>query len=91
MEDTLEDLNKHLFDQIRRLNNPELKGMELVEERGRSNSIVSVAKAITDNAALVLEGEKWKEDKLTSTSELPPMFTAKTRNAKIGMVENNNE
>ncbi len=90
MSNTLEELNNHLFAQIRRLDNPDLRGLELQEERGRSNSIVSVAKAITENAALVLEGEKWKEDKLTASAELPPMFTNNSKST-VNMIEGNCE
>ncbi len=77
MNNSLGDLNDIMFEQMRRLNNPELKGLELQEERGRAGSMVSVGKAIIDNAALVLEGEKFKEDRLDGNMVMPEMFEAK--------------
>lgn len=76
MKNTLGDLNNHLFAQLERLGDEELKGDELREELERAKSISNVAKTIIDNAALVLDAQKAFniQDKLNADAKLPKML-----------------
>ncbi|TWW13150.1 hypothetical protein LABALGNA3A7_09560 [Dellaglioa algida] len=55
MGNTLGDLNNHLFTEMDRLGNPDLKGDELTEELNRAKGISNIAKDVVANAALALE------------------------------------
>lgn len=76
MKNTLGDLNNHLFAQIERLGDEDLKGEELIEEIERSKAITVVSKQIIDNASLVLEAQKIfnNSDKLNADAVLPKML-----------------
>lgn len=58
MQNTLGDLNNHLFAQLERLNDEELTGEQLEQEILRANSINNVSKQIISNANLVLRAMK---------------------------------
>lgn len=58
MKNTLGDLNNHLFMQLERLNEEELKGDDLKEEIMRAKAVTDIASAIIDNANTVLEAKK---------------------------------
>ena len=60
----LGDLNNYLFDEMKRLNDKDLKGDELKNEILRAKSITDVAAKIVDNANLVLNAEKFKAETL---------------------------
>lgn len=62
MKNKLTDLNDHLFVALERLNDEDIKGEELNVEIQRSRAIAGVAKNIVQNAALVLEAEKFKRE-----------------------------
>jgi hypothetical protein len=62
MRNTLGDLNNHLFAQIERLGEEELKGEALQEEIERSRAITSVASQIIKNGSLVLTAIKASGD-----------------------------
>ena len=64
MKNTLGDLNNHLFEQLERLNDEELKGDSLKEEILRARSITDIASRIIDNANTVLDAEKFKSEVL---------------------------
>jgi len=51
----LNDLNTHLFDQLKRLSNTGLKGDDLKEEIERAKAVSSIAKNVADNARLVID------------------------------------
>lgn len=74
MRNTLGDLNNHLFAQLERLNDEDLKGEALKEEMDRAKSIGYVAKQIIDNASLVLEAQKMMDDKMNADLKLPKML-----------------
>lgn len=71
---TLGTLNNHLFDELKRLSNNDLKGEELQEEITRAKAINSVATQIIDNGSLVLEARKAVDDSLRADKELPKML-----------------
>jgi len=56
MKNTLGDLNNHLFAQLERLNDEDLKGDDLLEEINRAKAVNEVASKIINNGALVLKG-----------------------------------
>ena len=60
----LGDLNNYLFDEMKRLNDKDLKGDELKNEILRAKSITDVAAKIVDNANVVLNAEKFKAETL---------------------------
>lgn len=74
MQNTLGDLNNHLFAQLERLNDEELKGEALIEEINRAKTINSVAAQIIANGSLVLEAKKLVDDRLNADTKLPKML-----------------
>lgn len=70
MKNKLSDLNNHLFAQIERLGDEDLKGDKLSIEIERSRAITGVAKEIISNASLVLEAEKARHEGLIKN--VPP-------------------
>lgn len=71
MQNTLGDLNNHLFAELERLSDEELKGDELKDEMLRAKSVTDIAKAIIDNAKTVLDAEKFKADTLGKSNVQP--------------------
>ena len=57
MKNKLIDLNDHMFAQLERLSDEDLKGDNLTEEIGRSKAVSSVANQIINNARLALEAK----------------------------------
>lgn len=74
MKNTLGDLNNHLFAELERLGDEELTGDELNEELTRAESIVRVSNAIISNANLVLQAEKFKDQKMDADLKTPKML-----------------
>lgn len=64
MKNKLIDLNNHLFAQLERLSEEELKGEELQAEIQRSQAVTNVAKQIINNGSLVLHAHKAVSDGL---------------------------
>lgn len=64
MKNTLGDLNNHLFAELERLSDEDLKGDALKEEISRAKLVTNVAERIIDNANTVLEAEKFKAETL---------------------------
>ena len=77
MRNGLTDLNNHLFEQLERLNEDELKGEALKEEITRSKAIENVAKQIINNGRLVLDSQKFIDDRLNVDGDLPDMLDNK--------------
>ena len=75
MKNTLGDLNNHLFAELERLSDEDLKNEDLKEEIMRAKSVTEIASRIIDNANTVLEAEKFKAETLgRSMVELSKML-----------------
>lgn len=74
MKNTLGDLNNHLFAQLERLSDEEVKGEELQVEIMRANAITSVAKEIISNANIVLQAQKLMDNKINADEKVPRML-----------------
>lgn len=76
MKNTLEDLNNHLFAELERLSDEELKGDNLREEIDRAKAVTGVASKIIENGNLVLDAKKLADDRMDADTKLPKMLTA---------------
>ncbi len=77
IKNTLGDLNNHLFAQLERLSDEDLKGEDLKEEITRSKAVSDVATRIIANANVVLQAKKAANDFLEEygiEGKLPKML-----------------
>jgi hypothetical protein len=74
MQNTLGDLNNHLFAQLERLSDEDLKGDDLQEEIGRAKAINQVAAQIIANGSLVIEAKRVVSEGLVQDDKLPKML-----------------
>ena len=74
MRNTLGDLNNHLFAQLERLDDEEMKGEKLIEEINRAKMITGVAQQIISNADLTLRAIKAKDDFINADAKMPKML-----------------
>ena len=74
MKNTLGDLNNHLFAQMERLGDEDLKGEELERELGRAKAVTSVASQIIANGHLVLRAQEFADDKWNAEAKVPKML-----------------
>ena len=68
MKNKLSDLNNHLFAQIERLSDEDVKGEALTEEIERSRAIGNIAMQIISNANLALKAQISINDGLIKTA-----------------------
>ena len=73
MKNKLVDLNNHLFEELERLNDEELKGEELEEERKRAKSIANIAQTIINNGELALKAVK-HYDEFGNKGDIPEIL-----------------
>jgi hypothetical protein len=74
VKNTLGDLNNHLFAQLERLSDESLKGEALNEEINRARAIMGIATKIIDTGTLVLEAQRFIDDKMDADAKLPKML-----------------
>ena len=74
MKNTLGDLNNHLFAQLERLGDEDIKGDSLMEEIERAKAVTQVATQIISNGKLVLDAIKTKDEYLSRDTKIPPML-----------------
>jgi hypothetical protein len=71
---TLGDLNLHLFAQLERLGDEDIKGDKLREEINRAEAITAVAQQIISNGALVLKVKQLSANKFDDDVQIPKML-----------------
>lgn len=79
IRNTLGDLNNHLFMQLERLNDEDIKGEELQEEIQRAKAVSSIATQIISNGSLVLKAKTFTHEYLCGeprNEKMPPMLKA---------------
>lgn len=75
MKNTLGDLNNHLFAELERLSEEDLKGEELQEEITRAKAVTGVASQIISNANIILQAKKLQAETLgRDNTEMPKML-----------------
>lgn len=70
----LSDLNNHLFEQLERLNDPELEGDALEAEIERSRAVSDISRQVIDNGRLVLSAAKMRAQ-MSGGGEFPKMLS----------------
>ena len=71
---TLGDLNLHLFAQLERLGDEEIKGDELREEINRAEAVSAIAQQIISNGALVLKAKQLSANKFDDDVQIHKML-----------------
>ena len=71
MNNKLSDLNNHLFAELERLSDEDLKGEELENEIDRARAITAVSTQIINNGALALRAEQFKSDLGIDNTNIP--------------------
>ena len=74
MKNTLLDLNNHLFAEIERLGDEDLKGDALAEELQRASGISNIAKNIIENANVTLQATKFMDDHMDANIKVPKIL-----------------
>jgi predicted sugar kinase len=74
VKNTLGDLNGYLFEQLERLNDVEMDVEQLTQEIKRSKAVSGIAGNIIDNGKLVLEAQKFRDEKMDMDAETPKML-----------------
>lgn len=77
MKNTLNDLNNHLFAEIERLGEEDLKGDDLRSEIDRADAITKVSAQIINNGALALKAQVVKSDRLNADATMPEFLEDK--------------
>ena len=79
MQNTLVDLNNHLFLELERLNDDDLSGEDFEKEMKRADAISKVATQIVNNAKTAFEATKLQVEFGLNRTEvsLPPMLESK--------------
>lgn len=73
-KDTLGDLNSHLFAELERLGDEDLKGEELKEELAKARGLALISGQIIQNANTILAAAKFQDGKLDADSETPRLL-----------------
>ncbi len=76
----LVDLNDHLFAELERLGDEDLKGDELKEELDRAKALSDVSKKIINNASLMLKAIHEQNEYGTVSRDVPKMLLGVTQN-----------
>lgn len=76
MQNKLTDLNNHLFAEIERLGDEEVKGEALEEEITRAKAIATVSSQIIQNANLVLRAQIAVGESFNCNMKLPRLLEA---------------
>lgn len=74
MKNTLGDLNLHLFAQLERLGDEEIKGDALTEEIERARAVAGISKQIIQNANIVLKAKQMQIEYCREDKDMPKML-----------------
>lgn len=74
------DLNNHLFAELERLGDEDLKGDELKEEIERAKALSDVSEKVINNASLMLKVIHEQNEYGTGTRDVPKMLLGVTQN-----------
>ncbi len=74
------DLNDHLFAELERLGDEDLKGDELQEELDRAKALSDVSEKIINNASLMLKAIHEQNEYGTVSRDVPKMLLGVTSN-----------
>lgn len=74
MKNTSLDLNNHLFAQLERLSDEDMRGNDLKEEIERARAISQVSKGVIENSKLALEAQKLIDNRENDNTKLPGYF-----------------
>ena len=74
MKNKLTDLNDHLFAEMERLSDEDLKGSDLKEEIERAKAITCVSMSIIHNAKIVLDAAKARMEYTSDEVVIPEML-----------------
>ena len=74
MRNTLGDLNNHLFAQLERLSDEDIKGEKLMEEINRAEAVSTIAQQIISNGALALKAKQIASNSLDADMKMPRML-----------------
>lgn len=77
MKNTLGDLNNHLFAQLERLSDEDIKGDNLKEEINRAKAVSDIAAKIIANGSLVLSAQRLMNDRENADVKIPNMLEGK--------------
>lgn len=83
MKNKLTDLNNHLFSQMERLSDEEIKKEDLKEEVGRAKAVTIVANQIINNARLILDARKAISDGYIRSEDQDPLLSMLGENKNI--------
>lgn len=81
MKNKLTDLNNHLFAQLERLGDEDLKGEQLVEEISRAKAVTGIASQIIANGTLVLKAAQTAQEYIDKENAIPKMLTGESNGA----------
>lgn len=73
-KNTLGDLNGYLFERMAKLSEEDLKGEDLKEEIEKTKAISCIAKDIVSNANLVLQAQRFTDEKWDADKKPPKML-----------------
>ena len=71
----LSNLHDHLFEQLERLNDDELKGKDLEDEIQRAGAMAGVAKQIINTGSLALKAQKALAEGQILTEDVPDILS----------------
>lgn len=74
MQNKLVDLNNHLFAELERLGDEDLKGEKLNDEINRAKAVTCVASQIISNGGLVLKAKMAADNSLSADFKLPEIL-----------------